>query len=95
MKVNNGIQYLGILASVALPFFNIPLILRMVRRRSSEDLSLVWVLGVFVCIVLMEPVALVSSDFVFKIFSIVNLLFFSVVTFFVLYYRWVKKKEAA
>lgn len=78
---------LGVLAAVILPFFNIPLILRIRRRKSSEDVSLVWAWGVFVCIVLMFPSALLSKDVVFKLFSVVNFLFFSTVVYYVAKYR--------
>lgn len=74
-------------AGVALPLFNIPLIIRLVRRKSSEDLSLSWAVGVWVCIVLMTPQALRSSDIAFRAYGIVNILFFSVVTFLVVKYR--------
>ncbi len=87
MKDYFWIKNIGLVASVILPFFNIPLMLRIYRRKSSEDLSLVWVLGVFFCLVLMEPAAWVSEDFTFKVFGIVNLLFFTGVTFLVLFYR--------
>ncbi len=77
----------GIVAAVVLPFFNIPLILRIRRRKSSQDVSLVWAWGVFVCILLMFPSALRSRDIVFKMFSIVNFLFFSAVVYYVAKYR--------
>ncbi|MDO8518973.1 MAG: hypothetical protein Q7T11_02275 [Deltaproteobacteria bacterium] len=88
---NSWIETIGFIASVALPFFNIPLITRMIRRKSSEDLSLVWVVGVFVCIVAVFPAAWRSPDKTFKIFEIFNLVFFSAVTFFTIYYRSKKR----
>lgn len=81
----------GVVASFVLPLFNIPLVLRMVKRKSADDISLVWVIGVWVCIVLMTPTALFSSDKAFKIFGITNLIFFSFVAFFSLKYRLVRK----
>ncbi|MDO8643740.1 MAG: hypothetical protein Q7S00_02085 [bacterium] len=89
---NNLIHLAGLAASVILPFFNIPLIARIIRRRSSEDMSLVWVLGVFVCIVIMTPAGLQSKDLVFKAFTVVNLVFFSAVTVCVLYFRTVHRR---
>ena len=74
-------------AGVALPFFNIPLIIKLIKRKSSKDLSLSWALGVWICIVLMTPQALRSQDITFRLFGIVNIIFFSVVAFFVLKYR--------
>ena len=81
------IQWMGIVASIALPLFNIPLIIKLIKRKNSGDLSLTWALGVWICIVLMTPQALVSKDFAFKAFGIMNIIFFTIVAFFVLKYR--------
>ena len=81
------IEKLGVVSGVVLPLFNIPLIWRLIRRKSSADFSVSWAVGVWICIVLMTPQALRSHDLAFKSFGIVNLLFFSFVTFFVLKYR--------
>lgn len=83
----NWTEGLGIVAGVILPLFNFPLVLKMVRRKSSRDLSVTWALGVWVCIVLMTPQAVRSSDLAFRLFGIINLVSFSLVTFFVLKYR--------
>lgn len=81
------IQKIGMLSAIALPLFNIPLILRLLKRKSSKDFSVSWAVGVWVCIVLMTPQALRSSDAAFKTFGVVNLLFFSAVAFLVVRYR--------
>ena len=81
------ITLLGLVASIVLPFFNIPLMIRMFQRKSSEDLSLTWVIGVFVCILATVPAALRSPDIIFKIYQIVNVIFFSGVVGFAVYYR--------
>ena len=81
------IERLGLFAAVLLPLWNIPLIVRLERRKSSKDVSLWWALGVFGCLALMLPSGLVSADRVFRVFSIVNLLFFSGVVIQVLRYR--------
>jgi hypothetical protein len=60
-----------------MPFFNIPLILRILRRKSSEDISLIWAIGVWVCVIGMLPSSLQSTDLVLKAFSIVNAVFFT------------------
>ena len=86
------IDWVGTAAAVALPFFNIPLILRMIRRKSSEDISVVWVLGVWVCLLLMFPSGILSSDFVFRVFNIVNIVFFTAVAAVTVFYR--KKRNA-
>lgn len=85
------IQLLGIIAAIALPLWNIPLILRIIKRESSDDISLAWVIGVWVCLVLMAPSGFQSKDPVWKVFNIVNIVLFSAVLITVLIYR--KKKE--
>lgn len=85
--MNAWIEQLGLVAGVTLPLFNIPLILRLIKRKRSEDFSLSWAVGVWVCIVLMTPQALRSQDMAFRAFGLVNLLFFSLVVFFVFKYR--------
>ena len=73
--------------AVMLPFWNIPLILRIQQRKSSKDISLGWALGVFICLVAMLPAGLRSTDPVFRVFSVINLAFFTAVTVQVLRYR--------
>ena len=82
------IETIGIIAGVALPLFNIPLIFHLVKRKSSDDFSLSWAVGVWVCIVFMTPEALRSNDMAFRAFGIVNLIFFSIVAFFIIKYRF-------
>lgn len=84
------IHTLGLIASILLPLFNLPLIYRLWQRKSSEDISLTWVFGVFICMIFMLPAALVSPDVIYKVFGIMNLVFFTFVTVLVVYYR-VKK----
>ena len=85
------ITILGMLAAIVLPLFNIPLMMRMRRRKSSSDISLVWTLGVFFCVILMLPSAVISEDLVFKLFAIVNVILFSGVVYHVIRFR--KKEE--
>ena len=80
-------QTLGMVSAVVLPFWNIPLIWRIQQRRSSRDLSMAWALGVWVCLVGMLPCGLASADGVFRVFTLFNLLLFSVVVFQVLRFR--------
>lgn len=81
------VRLLGMISAVALPFWNIPLIWRIQRRKSSEDISPAWALGVWVCLLGMLPSGLVSPDAVFKIFTVVNLGLFSLVVVQVLRFR--------
>ncbi len=78
---------LALTASVVMPLWNIPLILRIVQRKSSEDLSIAWFLGVWTCMLLMLPWAFVTQDMVLKVFSFVNLSLFSVVGLAMFKYR--------
>ena len=81
------IRTVGLVAGIALPFWNIPLILRIQQRKSSKDISLPWAVGVLACIYLMLPSAMVSPDAVFKVFSLVNTAFFTVVVIQVVRYH--------
>ncbi len=87
----NFVEILGLVSSVALPFFNLPLMRRLYKRKSSEDLSLVWLFGIFFSLVGMLPLGLQSTDKIFRLFSILNLAFFSGVVYLTLYYRMKKK----
>jgi hypothetical protein len=81
------IQVIGMLSGIIMPLFNIPLILRIIRRRSSGDISLLWVIGVWSCVMAMLPSSLQSPDPVLVVFGIINSLFFSAVFFTVLYFH--------
>ncbi|HOG23738.1 MAG: hypothetical protein BWY44_01512 [Candidatus Omnitrophica bacterium ADurb.Bin292] len=72
-------QYVGAIAGFCMPLFNIPLIFRIVKRKSAGDLSLFWLFGVWTCILLMSPAALMSQDIAFRLFGWTNLIFFTVV----------------
>lgn len=81
------IQTLGLIAAVLLPLWNIPLIVRIIKRRSSEDISLHWALGVWVCLALMAPSGFQSQDPVWKVFNVMNITLFSAVVITVLIFR--------
>lgn len=72
-------QAVGLVGGIMLPFWNIPLIIRIQRRKSSADISLAWVLGAFSCMVLMLPSGLLTEDPVFRAYSFVNIVFFGCV----------------
>ena len=80
-------ERLAMVAGLAMPLFNIPLIYNIWKRKSSEGMSLTWAFGIWGCIILMTPQALRSTDMAFKAFGIANVTFFSVVIFFILKYR--------
>lgn len=82
------IDKLALIAAITLPLWNIPLIVRIIKRRSSKDLSLFWAVGVWVSFALMFPSGIKSQDFVYRIFTMVNFFFFSMVTLFaVIFHR--------
>lgn len=80
-------ENIGLVASIVMPFFNIPLIIRIIRRRSSEDISIFWVMGVWICALLMAPSGFSSKDIVWRSYNIVNLILFSGVVIAVWKYR--------
>lgn len=81
------IQTLGLIAAVLMPLWNIPLIVRIERRKSSKDISLPWAVGVLGCIFLMLPAALTSTDIVLRAFGIANAVLFTAVVIQILRYR--------
>jgi hypothetical protein len=91
--MDDYLKILGSVAGVSMPLFNIPLIVRVYRRKSCDDLSLWWVFGVWSCMLLMLPSALQSTDIVLKVFGISNVLLFSAVVFVVMYYRFLTPKR--
>ncbi|MCK5535095.1 hypothetical protein KAI68_08255 [bacterium] len=81
------IKTIGLVAAIILPLWNIPLIIRIIKRKSSEDISVAWVLGVWFCLLAMFPSGILSTDIVWKAFNIANTLLFSCVVVIVLLYR--------
>jgi len=73
------IQILGMTAACAMPLFNIPLIIHILKRKTSSDISLFWVFGVWTCILLMFPSAWISPDPIFRVFAILNVILFTTV----------------
>ena len=85
-------EKIALVAALVLPLWNIPMIARIIRRRSSEDLSLWWVLGVWVCFALMAPSGFRSPDMVWRTFNIANMMMFTVVVAVTLRFRnWGKE----
>ena len=81
------IKILGVTCGILMPFFNIPLIIRILRRRSSDDISLVWAIGAWVCVMGMLPSSLKSPDLVLRYFGVINGIFFTGVFASVLYFH--------
>jgi uncharacterized protein with PQ loop repeat len=80
-------ELLALVASVVMPLWNIPLIVKIVRRKSAEDLSRSWLLGVWACMLLMLPWGFITKDTVLKVFSFVNFVLFSCVVVVGVKYR--------
>ncbi len=78
---------IGRCAAVILPFWNIPLIWRIIQRKSADDISLAWLIGVWVCVIAMLPSAIASSDIAFKLLGCINAFFFTCVFLVVLKYH--------
>ncbi len=87
METIETIKIMGVVASVILPMFNIPLILKIRKTGSSKDFSLTWAFGILGCTLLMMPSVLLTPDIVFKAFGIINLVSFSTVMFYILKYH--------
>lgn len=85
------IKTIALISGIALPFWNIPLIIRIIKRKSSEDISTYWVWGIWACLLLMAPYSLISSDIVLRAFNLVNFVIFSLVLVVVLAYRTKRK----
>ncbi len=81
------IEQIGLIAAIVLPLWNVPLIVRMVKRKSSQDMSLYWVFGVWFSLLAMLPSGLVSEDVVWKTFNITNFILFTSVVITACIYR--------
>ncbi len=86
-KGKTMIQNIALIASIVLPLWNIPLIKKIIDRKSSQDVSIAWAFGVWGCLALMVPSGLLSADIVWKVFTLVNFVLFTSVVVTVLIYR--------
>lgn len=78
---------IALMAAIILPLWNIPLIVRVIKRKSSKDISIYWAIGIWICLLLIAPEGFSSSDPVWRAFNIMNLIFFTAVVIVVLIYR--------
>jgi uncharacterized protein with PQ loop repeat len=78
---------IALIAAIILPLWDIPLIVRVIKRKSSKDISISWALGIWICFLLMAPEGFRSPDIVWRVFNIVNLILFTAVVVVVLWYR--------
>ena len=84
------IEKIGLVAAICLPLWNIPLIMNIIKRKSSADISLHWLFGVWTCLNFMSHSGFTSPDIVWKAFNIANIFLFTAVVVTVMIYR--KKK---
>ncbi|MBI4549781.1 MAG: hypothetical protein HY714_02530 [Candidatus Omnitrophica bacterium] len=80
-------EKIALIAAMTVPLWNIPLIVRIIKRKSSQDISLLWALGVWISFLLMAPSGFSSPDLVWRVFNIANLILFTFVVIFVVAYR--------
>jgi len=80
-------QTLSFWAAAILPLWDIPLIVHIIRRKSSQDISLGWAFGLWSSSVLMAPSAFVSGDHVAIGFNTVNVTMLTAVLIVVFKYR--------
>jgi len=85
--MDSALEPFALVAAVILPLWNIPLMVRIIQRKSSRDISLFWALGVWICLLVMAPSGFVSKDVVWRVFNIANLILFTCVVVVVLLYR--------
>jgi uncharacterized protein with PQ loop repeat len=78
---------ISLIAGVILPFWNIPLIVRVVKRRSSNDISLWWGVGVWTSLALMLPHGLMTEEIVLRWFTISNFTLFTITFIIILMYH--------
>jgi len=81
------IDKIALVASIVLPLWNIPLIIRIIKRRSSGDISIYWAIGVWACLLAMLPSGMRSDFLVWRVFTIANFVFFSFVAACTLIFR--------
>jgi len=87
-------ETVGFWAATILPLWDIPLILRIVRRKSSQDISLAWAVGLWASSVLMAPSAFISGNKQAIGFDIVNVTMLTAVLIVVVKYREAPRRGA-
>jgi uncharacterized protein with PQ loop repeat len=80
-------EVLGLVAGATMPVWNVPLIVRIIRRKESDDISLGWLFGVWISMLLMVPAAIRTTDITLKAYTVSNVFFFTGVVVVVLLYR--------
>jgi uncharacterized protein with PQ loop repeat len=81
------LKTIGLLAATILPLWDIPLIVRIVRRKSSQDISLIYAVGIWVTALMMAPSAFVSGDKLAIGFNTMNVIMLTAVMVVTIKYR--------
>jgi len=81
------VKTIGFWAAVILPLWDIPLIVQIIQRKSSQDISKVWAVGLWGTSVLMAPSAFISGDRLAIGFNIMNVIMLTAVLIVVIKYR--------
>ena len=80
-------ETIGLWAGIILPLWDIPLIVRIIKRKSSADISLGWIWGLWGASVLMAPNAFIVGNQLAIAFNIVNVIMLSIVLLVVIKYQ--------
>ncbi len=83
----NWLDAMATVAGGALPLFDISLIMYIIKRKSSKDISVLWAVGLWATSVAMAPAGLLSPDIASKAFNIVNVVMLTIVVIVVIKYR--------
>ena len=78
---------IGFWAGVILPLWDIPLMVRMYQRKSSQDISMVWAVGIWASAVLMTPSSFITGDKLAIGFNIMNVTMLTGVLIMTIKYR--------
>jgi hypothetical protein len=81
------LKTIGFWAGIIMPLWDIPLIVRVVQRRSAQDISKSWIVGLWITSVLMTPSAFIASDKMAIGFNVVNVTMLTAVLIVVIKYR--------
>ena len=80
-------KIIGFWAGVVLPLWDIPLILHILKRKSSKDISVMWAVGLWGTSVMMAPSAFLAKDLLAMGFNAVNVIMLTAVVIVVIKYR--------
>ena len=81
------LKTIGFWAGVMLPLWDIPLIVHVIKRKSSQDISLIWAVGIWITSVMMAPSAFMKNDVLAIGFNIMNVLMLTGVMVVTIKYR--------